>query len=62
MLLILTTAAGACLWLITWAITGHGFDAILIPLVMVIIAATITILIPTLPGNRARARAVDDAE
>jgi hypothetical protein len=60
MLLILTTAAGACLWLILWAITGHGFDAILIPIIMVLIAATIHLVIPTLPGNRARA--ADDDE
>jgi tryptophan synthase alpha chain len=60
MLLILSSAAAFCLWLILWAITGHGFDSFLIPVLIILIAATIHLLIPTLPGNRVRA--ADDDE
>jgi hypothetical protein len=55
MLLILSTAAAFCLWLILWSVTGHGFDSFLIPVMIILIAATIHLIIPTLPGNRARA-------
>jgi hypothetical protein len=60
MLLILSTAAAFCLWLITWSLTGHGFDSFLIPIVIILVAALIHLIIPTLPGNRARA--ADDDE
>jgi hypothetical protein len=60
MLLILSTAAAFCLWLILWAVTDHGFDAFLIPILIILVATTIHLIIPTLPGNRARA--ADDDE
>lgn len=62
MLLILSSAAAFCLWLILWALTGHGFDAFLLPVLIILVATTIHLVIPALPGNRAAAAAaaVDD--
>ncbi|MCW3005641.1 MAG: hypothetical protein JWP17_267 [Solirubrobacterales bacterium] len=60
MLLILSSAAAFCLWLIMWSVTGHGFDSFLLPIVIILVAVTVHLTIPTLPGNRARA--ADDDE
>ena len=52
MLLILSTAAAFCLWIILWALGAKAFDAFLITILLVIIAATVRIVTPYLPGNR----------
>ena len=49
---ILTLIAGLALWIILWAIGAKSFDAFLITIVMLIIAAAAHIVWPTLPGNR----------
>ena len=50
--LILTLIAGLALWIVLWAIGAKSFDAFLITLVMLIIAAAAHLIWPTLPGNR----------
>ena len=50
--LILTGAAGLCLWIILWALNVSGFDAILIAVLMVLIAIAVRTVIPYLPGRR----------
>jgi len=50
--LLLTTIAGLCIWIVLWAIDVKSFDAFLITLAMVIVAATLRIVAPYLPGNR----------
>jgi hypothetical protein len=49
---ILTLIAGLALWIVLWAIGVKSFDAFLITIVMMIVAAAAHIIWPTLPGNR----------
>jgi hypothetical protein len=50
--ILLTTIAGLALWIILWAIDVKSFDAFLITVLMIVIAATAHIVAPFLPGNR----------
>ena len=50
--LILTGAAGLCLWIILWALDVSGFDAILIAVLMVLVALGVRQLLPHMPGRR----------
>ncbi|HEY3728417.1 MAG TPA: hypothetical protein VGL51_14665 [Solirubrobacteraceae bacterium] len=50
--LILTAAAGLCIWIVIWSLNVSGFDAIMIAIVMVVIAIGIRNLLPYLPGRR----------
>jgi O-antigen ligase len=49
---LLTFIAGLVIWIVLWAIGAKSFDAFLITLVMLIIAAAAHLIWPTLPGNR----------
>ena len=49
---LLTLIAGLALWIVLWAIGVKSFDAFLITIVMMIVAAAAHIIWPTLPGNR----------
>ena len=50
-----TLIAGLVVWIVLWSIGVKGFDAFLVTLVMLIVAATVHMVMPFLPGNR-RAR------
>ena len=50
--LILTAAAGLCVWIVIWSLNVSGFDAILITVLMVVIAIGVRNLLPYLPGRR----------
>jgi hypothetical protein len=50
--LILTGAAGLCVWIVLWSINISGFDAILITIGMVLVAIGVHNLLPFLPGRR----------
>ena len=50
--LLLTLIAGLVVWIVLWAIGVKSFDAFLITIVMVLVAATVRIFSPYLPGNR----------
>ena len=50
--LILTGAAGLCLWIVLWSLNISGFDAILIVVVIVLVALAVRNLLPFLPGRR----------
>jgi hypothetical protein len=50
--LFLTTCAGLVIWIVLWALGAKPFDAFLITLLLVIVAATARIVTPYLPGNR----------
>jgi hypothetical protein len=52
MLLLLTTIAGLVIWIVLWAIGVKSFDAFLITLLMVLLAATWQLVAPYLPGSR----------
>jgi hypothetical protein len=49
---LLTFIAGLVVWIVLWAIGAKSFDAFLITLVMLIVAAAAHLIWPTLPGNR----------
>ena len=44
--------AGLVLWIVLWAVDVKPFDAFLLTLGMVIVAATLRMIAPYLPGNR----------
>ncbi|MGH2970355.1 MAG: hypothetical protein ACRDK0_15035 [Solirubrobacteraceae bacterium] len=50
--LLLTLIAGLVVWIVLWAIGVKGFDAFIVTIVMVLVAATVHIVLPFLPGNR----------
>jgi hypothetical protein len=50
--LLLTFIFGLVVWIVLWAIGAKSFDAFLITMVMVLLAAAAHIIWPTLPGNR----------
>ena len=49
---LLTFIAGLVIWIVLWSIGAKGFDAFLITITMVFIAAALRLLSPFLPGNR----------
>jgi len=50
--LVLTTTAGLIVWIVLWAIDVKSFDAFLITLGMIVLAATVRMILPSLPGGR----------
>jgi len=50
--LVVATTIGLVAWVTLWAIGAKSFDAFLITMVMLIVAAAAHIIWPTLPGNR----------
>jgi hypothetical protein len=50
--LLLTTIAGLVVWIVLWALDIKAFDAFMITVLMVVIAATARVVAPFLPGNR----------
>ena len=50
--LVLTTAAGLMLWIVLWAIGVKSFDAFLLTLGLIILAATVRMALPSLPSGR----------
>jgi hypothetical protein len=51
---LLTAIAGLVVWVVLWAIGVKSFDAFLITILMVLIAAMAHMLAPYLPGRRSR--------
>jgi hypothetical protein len=52
MLLLLSTAAALIIWIILWALGAKGFDAFMVSILIVLISATVSAILPYLPGNR----------
>jgi hypothetical protein len=52
MLLVLTTTVGLIVWIVLWAIGVKSFDAFLLTLGMIVLAATVRMILPSLPGSR----------
>ena len=52
MLLVLSAAAAMVIWIILWALGTKGFDGFLVALMVVLLAATVNLVLPYLPGNR----------
>ena len=51
--LILTTVFGFVVWIVLWSINVKAFDAFMITVVIIVVGATMHIIAPYLPGNRA---------
>ena len=49
---LLTLIAGLVVWIVLWAIGVKSFDAFMITVLMVIVAGTVRMVTPYLPGNR----------
>jgi hypothetical protein len=47
---LLTLIAGLVVWVVLWAIGAKGFDAFLITVVFLLLAAAARIVMPFLPG------------
>ena len=52
MLVVVATTFGLIIWLVLWAIGAKAFDAFMITVLIVLVAATLRMLAPYLPGNR----------
>jgi hypothetical protein len=52
MLLFFTTVSAAVVWIVLLSLGIKPFDALLISILMVFLAATVQLLLPFLPGNR----------
>jgi O-antigen ligase len=50
--LLLTTIAGLVVWIVLWAIGVKSFDAFMITVAMIVIAAAFHVFAPVIPGNR----------
>jgi hypothetical protein len=49
---ILATTFGLILWLVLWAIGVKAFDAFMLTVLIALVAATVRMIAPYLPGNR----------
>jgi hypothetical protein len=49
---IATATAAFCAWIVLWAVGAKSFDAFLLAIVIIILAAGWRIVSPNLPGNR----------
>jgi hypothetical protein len=49
---VVAITAGLVAWLVLWALGVNAIDAIMIPIVIALVGATVRILAPHLPGNR----------
>ena len=50
--LILATTFGLILWLVLWALGQKAIDAFMLTILIALVAATLRMLAPYLPGNR----------
>ena len=57
--LLLTTIAGLVVWIVLWAIGVKSFDAFMITIAMIVIAATAHVFAGNLPGRAPRRRVRD---
>lgn len=49
---LLTLIAGLTVWIVLWSVGAGGFDAFLITVTMLVVAAAGHLLAPNLPGRR----------
>jgi hypothetical protein len=49
---ILAATAGLIVWIVLWAIHVKALDAFLLTLLIVVVAQTVRMVLPYLPGNR----------
>jgi hypothetical protein len=56
MLLVLSTAVAMVIWITLWGLGAKGFDGFMVAILIVLLAATVHLVLPYLPGRR---KAVD---
>ncbi|MFN8175180.1 MAG: hypothetical protein U0T02_08945 [Solirubrobacteraceae bacterium] len=49
---VITATAGLSIWIVLWALGIKSFDAFLIVIVMVLVAAVVAHMLPSLPGHQ----------
>jgi hypothetical protein len=49
---IVASTFGLILWLVLWALGVKAFDAFLLTMLIALVAATVRMITPYLPGNR----------
>ena len=49
---VVATTIGLIIWIVLWAIGAKAFDAFMITILIALVAATLRMLAPYLPGNR----------
>jgi hypothetical protein len=54
MLLVVSATVGLVVWIVLWAVGFKSFDAFLITMLIMIVAVTVRIVLPYLPGRRER--------
>lgn len=52
MLLTVATTIGFLIWIILWSLGVKALDAFLLTALIITVAATIKMVLPTIPGNR----------
>jgi hypothetical protein len=50
--IVVATTAGLIIWLVLWALGAKAFDAFMITVLIALVATTVRMLTPYLPGNR----------
>ena len=50
--LVVVTTVGLVIWIVMWALGIKAFDAFMITVLIALVAATLRMLVPYLPGNR----------
>jgi hypothetical protein len=50
--LVVATTVGLIIWIVLWAIGTKAIDSFLIAVVIMVVAATVRMVAPYLPGNR----------
>ncbi len=52
MLLIVSATIGFLCWIVLWALGVKSFDAFILTVLIIVVATTIKMALPSLPGNR----------
>ena len=52
MVIVVATTIGLMIWIVLWAIGAKAFDTFMITVLIALVAATVRMLLPYLPGNR----------
>ena len=50
--ILLTWTAGLVLWIVLWAIGAKAFDAFMLTILMLVVAVSVHLITPHLPGNQ----------
>jgi hypothetical protein len=60
MILVLSAAISAALWVLLWGLGAKAIDALMLPVLIMILAATAHLVLPFLPGRRSPDETIPD--